>query len=708
MPYTDTFRGHADKRHRIIGAESFAKVARRIKGRWLESAFARTEMEEERVLDYRRSDPQYVNEQNVKSPPRVKYPYLWQANRKKVGWLWQQLGLDPSWRTVTPAAREYRDKGPLLTRVLEQNLALPHHDMKKANDVVLLRYLNMGLKYGLSYITARWEEDPEWWGVRHEHVRWEDVYFDWKAARWQVVRSYTPVHSVLEQVMALVDIPVIDPDSKEEVPNAADLIAGNAEHLLREVEKGTTSMHRYDHWYSVDANRHQRDIGRVSDDDEYGDTFWVDPGDDPLNMRVPVLEYHERRRHGFVIKVIPAFGANGEDLLLACHPSPYRFNQLIPFVPFWVDDEEQGNSLSYTVGHLDEVLSFSLRKQLRFFARWADPAVLYRSGVRIRRQDQEILSNRTIEVEDKDDITVLDAPSAAGMHQMAMMLTRTVMDEGIAESQQRRGQVDEGTATGQRIAQQNSTIDDGLIALCAKHSLRQLSYLTLEIMRNHLTTEKSVAMHGLEGGLEIMELKPEYLQTSHVIQLQPQLVAASPEEKAAAVLSAFERFGPAVMDPTKSYMEYARLLDIRGDALLAQMQTVKPKDPKIEHHAMMFLNQGVVPSPRENVQEHLMKHYAFESEIQRSLPPEHPAHKLIREHIMLTEQMLQMQQQAMGGGGGGAGTPQRVGPGEAPHGGPGNQQTPSGASQLQQMRTLGGAQGAQTPFAGGREAVVTR
>ncbi len=698
-------------KHRLnIPAESFSRIARVVKGRWLEAAFSRNAQEDQRVIDYRRADPQFVNRQNVQQDPAVKFAYTWQALRKKRGWLLEQLRQDVSWRTAVGADRLSADYGPAVSRWLERNLSLPDFDVSRGNDVAIERGLDMGMKYGVNWFLASWDNDPEWWGVRYENVRWEDVYCDWKANRWRVVRTFEPVWKVIERAKSWVELPVIDPDTGREIANGPDLIASNARYLVEEVEKGTASLHRYDQWYSVDANRHQRDSGKVTDDDEFHDSYWVSPGDDPLNMRVPVLTCIELRKHGHCVVMVPSYGGVGGDLLFACSPAPYRYSQLVPFVPYPVDDEVYGLSLPYIIGHLDETMSWALRAQLRFFARWSDPAVLFRSGTKLGRRDLEVLSNRRIEVEEMDDVKPMDAPAAnAGMHQMALMLTRGIADENAAESPQRRGQVQQGTATAVSDASQNAQVDDGLVAWSAKQSLRQLMRVSVELLRVHMTGEKAIAVAGLDGGTEIINLKPQFVRGAYDIVIKGDLVSPDSAVSSAQLLDAFTRWGPMFLNPERTFLEFARLSGRpEWENLLNNRLAAKPKQPRDEHIDMLVYGRAVTPSPRENPMQHLIEHRQLQMEVARKLPPEHPVHALIGEHIMLTTQMLSMMQASIGEAGTAAGPGAGDGDGEAPVGGPGNVQTEDGAQGVQSMRSEGGQQGAMTPYAGRRPAAVTR
>ena len=126
---------------------------------------------------------------------------------------------------------------------------------------------------------------------------------------------------------------------------------------------------------------------------------------------------------------------------------------------------------------------------------------------------------------------------------------------------------------------------------------------------------------------------------------------------------------------------------------------------------MLAYGRSVTPSPRENVGQHLIEHQALQMEVARRLPPEHPVHAILGEHIMLTQQLLGMMQQSVGDAGtaaGPGGGTEGGGNGAAPFGGEGNVQTPAGAEGVQQSRVAGGSQGALTPYAGRRPAAVTR
>lgn len=709
MPYASALIGEASQpaRRLNISAESFSRIARVVKGRWLESAFSRTSQEDQRTIDYRRADPGFVNRQSVQQDPAVKFAYTWQALRKKRGWLLGQLQQDVSWRTAVGADRLSMDYGPSMSRWLERNLSLPDCHVSRNNDVVIERGLDMGMKYGVNWWLASWDNDPDWWGVRYENVRWEDVYCDWKGNRWYVVRSFEPVWKVIERAKSWIELPVTDPYTDREIANGADLIAANAKYLVEEVERGQASLHRYDQWYSVDANRHQRDAGKVTDDDEYGDTYWVNPKDDPLNMRVPVLTFIELRKHGYTCTVIPSYGGPGGDLLFASCRAPYRYCQLVPFVPYPVDEEVFGHSLPYIVGHLDETMSWALRAQLRFFARWADPAILFRSGTKLGRRDLEVLSNRRIEVEDTEDVKPMDAPVAnAGMHQMALQLTRGIADENIAESPERRGIASQGTATAVARASQNSQVDDGLVAWAAKQSLRQLMRVSIELLRVHMTEEKAIAVAGLDGGTDIIQLSPKFVKGSYDIIIKGDLVSPDQQQSVVQLMDGFTRMGPMFLNPEKTWIEYARLCGRpEWEGLLNNRLAPKPKRPEDEHIDMLVYGRSVAPSPRENPMEHLLKHQQLQMEAMRKLPPEHPVHALLGEHIMLTQQMVGMMTASAGGE---TGTPPGEGASEeAPVGGEGNVQTSAGASEVQRMRSGGGSKGAMTPYAPRRNAAVT-
>lgn len=718
VAYSSVMRGDISTPAARLGVakDSFEQMGRVIKGRWLESAFSRTESEDQRIVDYRRSDPQWVNRAVVKQDPAVKFPYTWQALRKKEGFLLEEIRQDTSWRTAEGVARDTMEHGPAISAWLEHNYSLPGFDLQRGNDCVLERGIAMALKYSCNYWLATWDNDPDWWGVRYENIRWEDVYPDWKGGRWYVIRTFEPVSRIVERAQAWVELPVLDPITGVEVQGASERIARNAKTLVEEVEKGTASLHRYDHWYSVDPNRHQRDAGKVSDDDEYGDRYWVSPSDDPMSMRVPLLQFIELRRGGRTISVVPSMSQTGGDLLFASSRAPYKYCQLVPFTPFPVDEEVNGHSLPYIIGNLDESMSWALRAQLRFFARWADPAILFRSGTKLGRRATETLSNRRIEVEDPSDITILDAPVAnTGMHNMALQLTKGIADEGAGESEERRGRASKGTATAVSRASNASRVDDGLVALALKQSLSQLSRVTIEIMRVHIDHERAIAIAGLDGGQELIEIKPEFVRGPYVVKIKGQLVGRDPAEKAAALGEAFDRFGPMVLNPDKTFLELSRLMGLdNARHLLQNLETRKPTTPDDEHVEMLANGRAVRPSPRENPLDHLPAHQQLQSEARQRLAPDHPFHQLIQDHIQATMQLFQMMMPSANMGGGGGAIGPGPGPGAAPPvgsdpvGGAGNVQTRDAAREVQQSRQSGGAAGAQTPYAPGRQAAVTR
>lgn len=625
----------------MMPAPEMQRIARVMKGRWLESAHSRVSQEREREIDYRRADPQYINPLNVKQQPRVKYSYTFRTLRHKLGALVGGLQQDRSWRTAFSSSPEYGEFGPTLTKWLGYNAGLPHHDFKKNNDWVLERGLQMGLKYGVNWYTARWHEDPEWWGVRFENVPWEDVFTDWKEGRWYVVRSYVPVWKIVELAKDWLTIPVVNPETGEEVYNAPEQIARNIDHLIDEVKKGTSSIHRYAFWWSVDRNRHQRDTGKVDDDDEYGDQYFVRQEDDWRMVRVPVLEYYERRPGGMVYRIIPGYD-DGEDLLMYAAPAAYRFSQIVPFIPYPVDEEESGFSLPYIIGQADEIMSWTLRAQLRYIARTADPAVLKTSEAQLKGHSTEVLSNRIIEVPDKDAVSFMDPPSNPSMHHLGFMVMKGAADDGIAMSPQQRGQVERGTATGQNIAAKNAGVDDGLLLSCAKQSFAQLSRLAIEILRVNLTEERAIAIMGLDGAHEVLKLKPDAMKGSYAIQIRGPLVQTDPQIQAAAIDIGFTTYGPGVVDPQRAFLARMRLVGVDNVEELLTNRDAKPaKSPRREHMAFMTGQTQILPSPRENLQQHLMEHTQFQKDLQAQMPPEHPIHQAVQDHIELTIMLAQ-------------------------------------------------------------------
>ena len=635
----------------FIGREEMERVARVVHGRWLSSAYDRSPREDQWELDYKRADPTWLDITRIKTPPFVKVPLTFRQIRQKHGWLWRTVRTDASWRTFYDTTPENREAGRLMTRLTQHNLNRKHFDLRRSNETILYRGLGMALKFGINYFSARWEEHGDQWGVRLLNLPAEDVYPDWTEGRWFIVRRYVTVAEMGDLAVALAQaatvLPMVDGKGRE-VSSAPQIILDNWQHLYDEVKLGNKSRSRYAHWWSVDSKRHQRNVGRISSDDTYGDDMFVSAEDDPLLARVPLLEYHERRADGLVVKLVPSFGVDGRDLIFQSSTSPYGMCQVIPFIPYAIDEEEWGHSIPYIIGQQEESAGYSYRAQLRYIARVADPAILYRSHVKFRRQYQSMLSNVPIEVQNVDnDIKFMDPPSNPTFHAMGMQMIRENVDFTMAEGPSRRGQASgEKTATAAQQMWEGASVDDQLMAFCGISALGHLMKLQAEIFQVHLTEPKAIQVLG-SSGPEILKLSPEYLTGNfEVYQVSP-VIGQSPQVRQQALATAFQTFAPTgLVDVQRIAEEFFSLGGFNPDEFLRAGGQRTPMKPDQEHMQILEFAQAPVPSMREDFMFHLGEHMVMRNEWVRLLGEGAPPLLQLDEHIQVTMQMMQAMQQS--------------------------------------------------------------
>lgn len=662
--------------------------------RFVESADARGPREKAWNDARKRYDPAYIDKTKIRTPPYVKRPYVWRTVNTQVE---QLLTAAEANGTFVRARSTTPDNGPVgevVTQALDNNFRAKTADIAFSNEEGLERVARFGMLYGNGWTHCEYFEQPGSWGVKYVPLDPFDCFPDWKHNRWIMVRRKVTLAEMGDLAKAWSrEVPVgVGPDN-EVITGPAD--GGRALRAFRALERqikqrgqaGTISdLHSH-------ANTRQVTLGRVSDTDEGAD---VVPGDeDPSNVRVTLIQYHETRHDGLVAMIVPGFGTSDDDLLFVREQNPYGACTIVPFVPHPVDNEVYGYGKGEIVGHLAEAMDYTFRSGLRVIAKTADAPLLHRRRAKLGKSFLRNPSGKTAEVDDvTGDAAYLPMPAQANVaFDFATKITQEAADMATGESEQRRGSIGKSsaTATAAAIAEAGSNNVDRALFRRWRKFIEQLGHVTLQIMRTHITEDKAIPILGRDSET-FLRLKPEFLKSTFSVEFGGSANSMNVQQNIAGLLNLAQTFAPMqVLDLPAVARKVIRLMgEPDPDALLA-IKTPRPQvSARHENIAIFQFGQEAEPHPEDNHQEHLALHFTEFQKIQQSVP-NHPALQIMQRHIQGHMFVLQQQQGAAMQEGGGA-------PGGAPNiaqGGPGQALTGQGqASQIDAQRQVPNQQAA--------------
>lgn len=628
-----------------------------IHGYFRDAAEAKSRRETTLEDAYRRTDPSYVPDSVAH--PKVKSPYLYSVLNTKLAWLIRAIKANGLW-VRAETAPEYGEAGHVVTQAI--NAQFENRPLQ--NERTLLSGLGQGFKYGDHWWLLRWFDNGLHWGVRFINLHVNDVFPDPWENRFVILRRYLTLKELADEA-AVLSAPVMveapDPETGEMTlqpqldrngkPVMRD--GGVAYRALKKVEEAVSEgkiSGRYGWNWTVHKNTWPAGYDRVSGSDDFAGSQEVSPEDDPANVRITMLEFHETDDDGLVAKIIPdnPHEAGGEDLMFQkAVEQPYGRCQLFRWSPYPVDDECYGYSLSEIVGFLADLHDFSLRASARRVQRFADPAILHRRHAKIKPICLRSQSNIAIDVEQMEDVKYMDPPAGGDMHHLMFMLTKQTMDMGVGESDQRRGQVAGApSATEAAIAEQAGSAQDYLVASRAFMVIEDMGDMILRILRKHVTEEKLVPSLG-DRTAALIRLQPEILDHHYWIRIGGTPLGGNPHARLTNLRSIFQSTANTGAWDIPSVIEF--MLRETGYVNTDQFLVVKKGPPPVEpslEHKMLEAKQNLRVSPRDDHQRHIMEHVALVLNAQRGLSglPVDDL-RLLMEHIAQHQAAWMMQQQ---------------------------------------------------------------
>lgn len=628
--------------------------ARNVTGYYLDAASARAPREAAWEKSYKRTDPSYVDRSKVKGPFPIKVPYGYRVLEQQAGALMEASLANGRWVTARSTTPEHGNVGRVVTQALENQFRIKTSGLNTNNEEQLDACARMALTYDTACVLVEWRRTSSWWGCRLTALDPYDVFFDWKGQRFILVRRVVTLGELGDMCRAQSEDEIelrIDPATGEEFEiNHGPRDGGRALKAFRKIEKAIKSGEKtgflYSDSYASDHGRtRQTTLGRVEGSDD-GQDDRVNIADDPYNARLVVVEYHETRADGIVSWTVPSFDGAEESLVIRLEDAPYKCCQIIPFTPRPRDKEAYGFGIGEVIGHSAEAMDVFYRAALRLLLRTADPATLYRKGLRLRQEYLRSQSGIAIPVDNTtSDIKYMEPPGTTGFHQLGFTFARDMADMGTGESDQRRGRVGgASSATEAAIAEVSGNATDRRILARWKRFIEQIGYVMLNVMKVHVTREELIPTLGRDSE-EFLKLKPEYLEGAFEVTFGGNTTGSNPAARQAGYRNIASTYGPSgVVD----IAELARA-DIREmgepdpDRFLLQKSPVRSVSPKHEHAALFRFGEQIEVSPNDDHARHLAAH---SEEMKRRAAVGHPRLVDLGRHIQVHYEQFVMQQAA--------------------------------------------------------------
>lgn len=649
-------------------AERLDLSAKVIRGYFIDASEAAHSRLDARRNAYRRTDPSYVPE-NIPHP-RVKTPYLFAVKNTKLSWLIRAIKANGKWVNIQPQTFEYQEAA----HAVESLVNAQFRNRPLRNEAAIISGLDQGFKYGDHYWLLKWHDDGAGhWGVQWKNLNANDVFPDPWEQRHYLLRRFITVGELANEARVLsapLTQKIVDPITGVETEQPVTDERGNPvyrdggvakkalDSVLKTIEEGTV-FQRYGWMWTQHKNTFPSEFGRYdgTDDMPGGKTSNVTAEMDPFNARVTILEYHETAPNGVVAKIIPDGISGHEDLFLQePTPNPYGKCQIVRWSPYPVDDEAFGYSLSEIVGGLAELRDFSLRASARRVQRIVDTPIKHRRRAKIAPMYLRSQSNVAIPVDEMDDIEYMDPPNGADLHHITDVIAKGTMDEGLGESEMRRGAVGgASSATEASIAEQAGSTGDYLVATRAFMCIEDAAELMVSILRVHITEDTAVPFLG-ERTAKLVTLKSDYLKHNYWISVGGSVLGGNPSLRLTNLLSLYGQTKDTMQWDTRTLIQHGiREIGYHADEFLAVKQGPAPLPPEIEH-SMLRAKQGMRVSPQDDDMAHLRAHGAERLLVEAGAAALDPMDyqtllRHIAEHMTSMQMKMMMQaQQAMGGG----------------------------------------------------------
>ena len=604
---------------------------------------------------YKSHDPSYIDREKIKRPPYVKFPYLHRVTTTQTTIIMDGVENAPRVLMAQPIAPGpfQRERAEMATEFCEVQFRQHGSDYHQNNFRSLRKVANMGLKYGNAYLQPEWIETQRWWGIRLHTLSPYDVWEDARNGRYRYVRRVVSLGQLREIALGLsqpIDGMTGEMRDGGKALETFKIIARAVAQGARPTAYVTNEQGPYDTDRRFDTGRVAGASGRGGQSDLDGYDEYVRPEDDPYNQMVTIIERHEVCEDGSIVRIIPDPNDAHMPLVLQAEQNPYGACQVVPFIPYLVDNEFYGVGNDEIAGQLAELISFNLRGMSAIVGAHAWPALMKARRANLRDSDVARLYGRVIDVDAPTDLTFLQPPAAGvQLHQMGMAVAQQAADMGTGESELRRGAVGQArNATSAAIAETFSTLTDKNVFQQWSDTLQQVGHLMLEMGSIHLTGPKAIPILGRDTA-QFMEIRPEMLQGPWHVIFGGNPRGSTGDQQIARWGQVVTMFGQAgTLDVRECTREVVRLTGQRDvQRFLAQKDEPPAFPPEMEEDALLRFGRMPEVSPMEDHRNHWQHHMAAFQMWQQQFGPADPRVRMLGIHLVVTEQTA-MQQAGMG------------------------------------------------------------
>lgn len=602
---------------------------------------------------YREHDPSFIDREKVLRPPYVKYPYLHRVTTTQTTILMDYTESAPRIAMAQPIAPGpfQRERAEMATEFTEVQFRQRAPDLHQSPFRVLRRSAYMGFEYGQSYIQPEWVETKRWWGTRFHSLSPYDVWEDARFGRYRFVRRIVSLAQLREIALGISQ--PIDGETGELRDGGRALetfrrIADQIERGIRPCAYVSTENSPYDHDRRFETGRVAGQSDRAIDAvDSY-----VRPEDDPYNQTVVILERHETCEDGAIARIIPDPSGSYEPLVLQAEQNPYGICQVVPFLPYFVDNEFYGRGNYEIAGLVSEALSYNFRGSLAAIAAQAWPPVLKTRRANLRDSHISSLYGRVVDVNDPTDLTYMQTTIGPSFHQIGMAIAQQAADIGTGESEIRRGNVGQArNATSAAIAETFGTLTDKNAFQQWSDTLESLAHLVLAMGSVHLTGPKAVPILGRDAA-RFVEVRPEMLEGPWHVLFGGNPRGSSAQQEIGLWNQTLTMFGKSgELDIRECARDVLRLQGKRDvQRFLMRKDEAPSLQPEVEEEALFRYGRAPEVSPMDDHRLHWQRHMQTYQQAAQALGPADPRVQKLGIHLVATEQALNAAAgQGMGG-----------------------------------------------------------
>lgn len=601
---------------------------------------------------YRSHDPAFVDRDKIKRPPYIKYPYLHRVTTTQTTILLDAVESAPRVLMAQPMAPGpfQRERAEMATEFVEVQFRQKSPDLHTNNFHALRKVAQMGLKYGNAYLQPEWVETRRWWGVRLHAISPYDVWEDARFGRYRFVRRVVSLAQLREIALGISQ--PIDGETGE----LRD--GGRALDAFRIISSAVSAGNKPAAYVTNEASPYdfdrRFDTGRVAGASTHGQyddpDEMVRPEDDPYNQTVTIIERHETCEDGSIVRIIPDPRDMYQPLVLQAEQNPYGTCQIIPFLPYFVDNEYYGIGNDEIAGLLAEALSYNLRGSLAAIGAQAWPPVLKTRRANLRDSHIATLYGRIIDVDQPSDLTYMQPSIGASFHQIGMAIAQQAADVGTGEGDIRRGDVGQArNATSAAIAETFANLTDKNVFQQWSDSLQQVGHAMLEMGSIHLTASRAIPILGRDTAAFI-EIKPEMLQGPWHVLFGGNPRGATGQQQIALWGQTVTMFGASgELDVRECAREVLRLSGQRDvQRFMARKDEAPDFPPAMEEEALFRFGRMPEISPRNDHRAHWAAHMVTYQNWSQMLGPADQRVQRLGVHLVSHEQAMQAQM-GMGG-----------------------------------------------------------